>query len=202
MKWVILLGVLLSQFSVATSADEFTRQFLNAAHERTKQTVIYNGAYFSIEYPNGDVPEHFGVCTDVIIRSYRKLGVDLQKLVHEDLKTNFSAYPTERIWRQTVPDRNIDHRRVPNLQVFFKRFGSSLVVSKDKADYKPGDIVTWSLPGNLPHIGIVSDKKANRTGNPLIIHNIGAGPKIDDMLFDYVITGHYRYVPPKYHTQD
>ena len=146
-------------------------------------------------YPGGDVPADLGVCTDVVIRSYRKLGVDLQALVHRDMAANFNAYPSKRIWGLIRPDPNIDHRRVPNLQVFFTRQGKSLPISRNPQDYLPGDLVSWRLPGNLPHIGIVTDKFAADSGNPLIVHNIGAGPRIEDSLFSYDITGHYRYLP-------
>ena len=172
---------------------DIASELAQAAKERTSHFVIYNGAYRTIPYPNGDVPSYFGVCTDVVIRSYRKLGIDLQKKVHEDIIDNFSLYPSKKIWGLTRPDKNIDHRRVPNLQVFFKRHGESLEVKRDAKGYKPGDIVTWMLPGNLPHIGIVIDEKSGDGKRPLIAHNIGYGPKINDMLFDYPVTGHYRY---------
>lgn len=174
--------------------DSLAKQLVNAAIARTRHLVIYNGAYLKISYPNGDVPANIGVCTDVVIRSYRKLGIDLQKRVHEDIARNFHRYPSKRIWGLTKPDKNIDHRRVPNLQVFFKRHGQSLRISKKPADYKPGDLVTWMLPGNLPHIGIVINRKSADGRRPLIVHNIGAGPQAEDMLFNYKITGHYRYL--------
>jgi len=173
------------------SSDELVK----AAIDRTKSTVRYDSSYRSINYPNGDVPANLGVCTDVIIRSYRTLGIDLQELLHVDIKSNFTAYPSKRIWNLNKPDTNIDHRRVPNLAVFFSRFGETLKTSDDMADYQAGDIVTWLLPGNLPHIGIVSDRVNADTGRAMIIHNIGAGPKLQDMIFDYKITGHFRYFP-------
>ncbi len=176
-------------------ADSFPHRLVEAALERTTHTVHYDASYFSISYPGGDVPADRGVCTDVVIRSYRALGIDLQRLVHEDMRHHFNAYPSKRIWGLARPDTNIDHRRVPNLQTFFKRYGIELARSGNSSDYAPGDIVTWMLPGNLPHIGIVTDKKDARSGRPLIVHNIGAGPKLDDMLFFYKITGHYRYEP-------
>ena len=178
--------------------DTFEHDIVRAAKERTTHNIRYDGAYFSIKYPNGDVPSNIGVCTDVVIRTYRKLGTDLQKLVHEDINKNFNKYPSNRIWGLTKPDKNIDHRRVPNLQTFFKRHGTNLPISKIAHDYKPGDLVTWMLPGNLPHIGIITDKLEPNTGNPLIVHNIGGGPETSDILFSYKITGHYRYVPNKY----
>lgn len=189
----IIIAVAL--FAPGAFSSSFEQELVAAALERTKHNVTYNGAYFSIPYPNGDVPEHYGVCTDVVIRSYRALGTDLQRLVHEDMADNFSAYPSKRIWGLSRPDRNIDHRRVPNLQVFFTRHGTSLPISREPEDYSPGDLVTWMLPGNLPHIGIVIDAVSQSTGNPMIVHNIGAGPRVEDVLFSFEITGHYRYVP-------
>lgn len=198
-RFVTLVITLLAQSAFGSS---FEKDLVAAAMERTKHNVIYNGAYFSIPYPNGDVPAHYGVCTDVVIRSYRSLGADLQQLVHEDMTSNFSAYPSERIWGLSRPDRNIDHRRVPNLQVFFTRHGMSLPKSQDAKDYLPGDLVTWMLPGNLPHIGIVTDTRSQSTGNPLIVHNIGAGPRLEDILFSFEISGHYRYIPENYRAID
>ena len=168
---------------------------VEAAIDRTSFRVVYDGSYHSIEYPGGDVPESIGVCTDVVIRTYRKVGIDLQELVHQDIKANFSKYPSKRIWDLNRPDTNIDHRRVPNLQVFFSRYGQVLSISNNAKDYSPGDLVTWMVPGNLPHIGIVTDKYDKETGNPMIVHNIGRGPELEDMLFSFKITGHYRYVP-------
>lgn len=179
-------------------AGEFEEDFVTAAIDRTYHEVTYDGSYLAIAYPNGDVPANIGVCTDVVIRSYRKLGVDLQVLVHEDMASNFEEYPSGRIWGLTRTDRNIDHRRVPNLQVFFSRNGESIAISQQAQDYAPGDLVTWMLPGNLPHIGIVTDQKSETSGNPLVVHNMGAGPKLEDMLFSFAITGHYRYVPMNY----
>jgi len=176
-------------------AESFENKLVSAAIARTIHTVKYDGSYFSIAYPNGDVPNNIGVCTDVVIRAYRALGIDLQKRVHEDMKFNFSSYPSKQIWGLTRTDKNIDHRRVPNLQVFFSRNGEVLPISKQKQDYLPGDIVTWKLAGNLPHIGIVVGGFASETTNPLIVHNIGSGPKKEDVLFEYIITGHYRYKP-------
>lgn len=170
-------------------ADSFTDRLADAAIERTSFNVRYDGFYQKLEYPNGDVPGHIGVCTDVVIRSYRKLGIDLQVLVHEDMRDFFSLYPSKQIWGLTTTDRNIDHRRVPNLQVFFKRHGTELPVTQDKEDYKEGDIVTWMLPGNRPHIGIV----VYHDSKPWVVHNIGAGPKLENVLFEFKITGHYRF---------
>ena len=172
------------------------KDFLLAALERTKHNIIYNGDYFNIEYPNGDIPEGYGVCTDVIIRSYRAINIDLQQLIHEDIIEKFNDYPLRNIWNQNSADSNIDHRRVPNLEIFFSNYGVSIPVSNNPSDYKPGDIVTWDLPGSSPwHIGIVTNKLSSVTNNPLIVHNIGRGPTIDDMIFDFPIRGHYRYFP-------
>lgn len=176
----------------------FEQDFVAAAIDRTLHDVRYDGSYLAIPYPNGDVPKNIGVCTDVVIRSYRRLGTDLQVLVHEDMARNFDEYPSRRIWGLSGTDTNIDHRRVPNLRVFLSRHGAALPVTHNARDYAPGDVVTWILPGNLPHIGIVTDRLSDATGNPLIVHNIGAGPSLDDMLFSYEITGHYRYVPEQY----
>jgi len=189
---MMLVGLLLTQTSFAAS---FQEALVEAALNRTEQDVTYDGQYMEMGYPNGDVPANIGVCTDVVIRTYRALGIDLQQKVHEDMKAHFSKYPSKRIWGLTRTDTNIDHRRVPNLQVFFERFGESLPITDNKDDYKPGDIVTWRLPNNAPHIGIVTDQKGWVTGNPKVVHNIGLGPKLDDMLFLFKITGHYRYAP-------
>ena len=176
--------------------QEFLQRLVTAAIERTNHSVRYVSAYVSIPYPGGDVPADTGVCTDEIIRSYRAVGVDLQKEVHEDMVKNFSAYPHKWRWLLARPDSNIDHRRVPNLMVFFQRKGESLPITSRAEDYSPGDLVTWNLPGNLPHIGIVVDRKSPESGRFMIVHNIGAGPKMEDMLFNWKITGHYRYFGP------
>ncbi|MGD1889122.1 MAG: DUF1287 domain-containing protein [Cyclobacteriaceae bacterium] len=161
------------------------------ALELTQQEVTYDPSYFSIDYPNGDVPSNKGVCTDVVIRAYRKIGIDLQKEVHEDMKAYFSAYPI--IWGLTATDRNIDHRRVPNLMTFFRRKGEEKPISNDARDYAPGDIVCWNLGGATTHIGIVVDKKSKDGKRNLIVHNIGSGQVLADCLFDFKIIGHYRY---------
>ncbi|MFQ3246732.1 MAG: hypothetical protein ACI9SP_003386 [Arenicella sp.] len=191
---ITTLYSVLSLLSTNALADNFESKLVYAAIERTTKSVTYDGSYISISYPNGDVPKNIGVCTDVVIRSYRKLGIDLQKLLHEDIAANFDKYPSKRIWGLNRPDKNIDHRRVPNLQTFLSRQGTSLAISKTPSDYKPGDIVTWMLGGNLPHIGIVTDQEA-ADGTPMIVHNIGSGPQHENMLFSYTITGHYRFMP-------
>ena len=193
---VCALLILFANYSAAENTSQTlnkTNRFINAALIQTKSAIIYNGTYFKIAYPMGDVPAQYGVCTDVIVRAYRQLGIDLQQLVHEDMRNNFALYPAKKNWGQTKTDSNIDHRRVPNLQTFFTRHGKKIPTSNQANDYQPGDIVTWILPGNLPHIGIVSDKYSADGQRPLIVHNIGAGPKLEDMLFAYTISGHYRY---------
>jgi uncharacterized protein YijF (DUF1287 family) len=170
-----------------------------AAVERTRHSVRYDPAYVRIPYPGGDVPSSVGVCTDEVIRAYRAVGVDLQKEVHEDMLAQRSAYP--RKWTTSDAnlkgtDTNIDHRRVPNLMVFFSRNGKSLPLSTALQDYQPGDLVTWNLGGGVTHIGIVVNQKSPASGRYLIVHNIGAGPKMEDVLFHWKIIGHYRYIGP------
>lgn len=162
-----------------------------AALELTKDEVVYDPTYFSIPYPNGDVPEGKGVCTDVVIRTLRKIGIDLQKEVHEDMKSNFNKYPN--IWGLSSTDKNIDHRRVPNLMTYFKRQGKSVAITDNPEDYIPGDIVSWNLSGGTTHIGVVVNKKSRDGKRYLIVHNIGAGQVLEDCLFDFRIIGHYRY---------
>jgi uncharacterized protein YijF (DUF1287 family) len=177
-----------------TKDDTFATRLSHAALDRTKHVVRYEPAYVSLKYPGGDVPADTGVCTDEIIRAYRALGFDLQKLVHEDMKANFSAYPKN--WGLKSPDRNIDHRRVPNLQTFFKRRGTSLPVTDNSADYLPGDLITCTVPPHLPHIALVVPAP-NGGPRPWIVHNIGRGPQYEDRLFEFPLTGHYRWHPAK-----
>jgi uncharacterized protein YijF (DUF1287 family) len=172
--------------------DSFENKLANAAIAIIDSDVIYTPNYVAIKYPNGDVPAKTGVCTDVIIRAYRKLGIDLQKEVHEDLKANFSKYPNLKKWGLKKPDTNIDHRRVPNLEVFFTRKGQKLAVTQNPSDYKTGEIVTWMINGKLPHIGIITHKKSS-DGHPMIVHNVGNGQVLEDCLFRYEIVGHYKY---------
>ena len=179
------------------SQQEFTRHLVAAAIERTHHSVRYVSDYVRIPYPGGDVPADTGVCTDEIIRSYRAVGVDLQKEVHEDMVRSFAVYPNQRRWFLAHPDSNIDHRRVPNLMVFFQRKGESLPITTKAEDYAPGDLVTWDLGRGVPHIGIVVDQKSRWSGRDQIVHNIGAGPKMEDVLFHWKITGHYRYFGPR-----
>jgi hypothetical protein len=178
-----------SQHRDTTSRQEFTRKLVAAAIERTHHSVRYVSDYVSITYPGGDVPEGTGVCTDEVIRSYRAVGVDLQKVVHEDMVRNFDAYPHK--WR-SHPDTNIDHRRVPNLMVFFSRKGEKLPLTTRAEDYSPGDIVAWDLGGGITHIGIVVDRRGP-SGRYMVVHNIGRGPQMEDVLFDWKVIGHYRY---------
>lgn len=176
--------------------QEFLKKLVAAAEERTNHIVRYDPAYVRIPYPGGDVPADTGVCTDEVIRSYRAVGIDLQKEVHEDMAKNRSAYPQK--WRtlESRTDTSIDHRRVPNLMVFFRRMGEALEITDRAADYLPGDLVTWDLGGDVPHIGIVVKEKSAEGGRHLIVHNIGEGPKREDVLFEWKITGHYRYYGP------
>jgi uncharacterized protein YijF (DUF1287 family) len=185
-----------AQSAARTAREEFTRHLVAAAVERTHHPVRYVSAYVRIPYPGGDVPPDTGVCTDEIIRTYRAVGVDLQKEVHEDMLPNFTAYPNKRRWRLAHPDSNIDHRRVPNLMVFFQRKGESLPTTARAEDYAPGDLVTWDLGGGVPHIGIVVDQRIRWSNHYMIVHNIGEGPKMEDVLFNWKITGHYRYFGP------
>ncbi|UII78034.1 DUF1287 domain-containing protein [Flagellimonas sp. CMM7] len=187
---LILLVLLFNMVWSQTVIEEV--DLVESALELTKQDVTYDPSYFSIDYPNGDVPSDKGVCTDVIIRAYRKIGVDLQQLVHEDMKANFNAYP--KIWGLSSTDKNIDHRRVPNLMTFFKRIGAEKSISNNAEDYLPGDIVCWNLRGAITHIGIVVDKKSRDHKRNLIVHNIGRGQVLEDMLFDFRIIGHYRFI--------
>lgn len=164
-------------------------RLLEGADRQVGVTVVYDGSYRKLAYPGGDVPAERGVCTDVVVRAFRGAGIDLQLLVHEDMTRAFAAYP--RAWGMRAPDRNIDHRRVPNLATFFARHGTALPVSRNAADYLPGEIVTWRLPSGLPHVGLVSARVDG--GRPLVIHNIGAGTVYEDVLFAFPITGRYRY---------
>jgi len=186
----VLLRLLLIGLFFSTAQDNFFVKLSDAAIELTHQHVQYDPAYFVIQYPNGDVPGNKGVCTDVIIRVYRKVGIDLQKEVHEDMKENFKLYP--QLWRLKKADKNVDHRRVPNLMTYFERHGAVLKKSKDPEDYAYGDIVTWDLGKGIGHIGIVINKKSEDNARYLIVHNIGNGQEIADCLFSYEITGHYR----------
>ncbi len=185
--YIILFAVL---YTYGQSFD--AKDIASEALKLTYEDVHYDPSYFSISYPNGDVPKGKGVCTDVIIRAYRKLGIDLQKEVHEDMVKNFSLYP--KIWGLKRTDTNIDHRRVPNLMMFFGRFGKEKPMTQKASDYIPGDIVCWNLGGAITHIGIVSSIRSNDGKRYQIIHNIGTGQVLQDCLFDYKIIGHYAYL--------
>ncbi len=189
----LLIGAiaLLPLCSVAQST--FENRLSEAAIERTSHFVLYDGRYERLNYPMGDVSANRGVCTDVVIRAYRQLDIDLQQLVHEDMTDDFDAYPAD--WGLTRPDANIDHRRVPNLERFFVRHGQSLGVSDQADRFLPGDLVTWRINGRLPHIGIVVTERSRDGLRPMIVHNIALGPRMEDVLFDYPMTGHYRYQP-------
>lgn len=169
----------------------FGEKLSNAAIGIIDPEVVYTPNYVSIKYPNGDVPPKTGVCTDVVIRAYRRLNIDLQKEVHEDMKSNFSKYP--KTWGLKTTDKNIDHRRVPNLEIFFERKGEKLAVSQNPSDYKTGDLVTWMIADKLPHIGIITHLKSNDGTRPMIVHNVGSGQVLEDCLFSWKIVGHFRY---------
>jgi uncharacterized protein YijF (DUF1287 family) len=187
-----IAAILMMLNVTVAQASSVSDKLVAAAIDRTKSLVIYNGAYEKIAYPMGDINPYFGVCTDVIIRTFRKINFDFQQAIHEDMVENFSKYP--KLWGLKTPDRNIDHRRVPNIRTFLKHKGASLPVSHDAADYEAGDLVTWMLPGNKPHIGIVINER-NNNKVPRIVHNVGWGTTKENFLFQYPITGHYRYLP-------
>ena len=190
---VLLLGWIVAVLPAhGEGREETVRKVTDAALAQTQTTVRYDAAYVSLPYPGGDVPLEGGVCTDVIVRAFRAAGVDLQRSVHEDMAKHFSAYP--KLWSLRKPDSNIDHRRVPNLMTFFTRSGKALPVTQNAVDYQPGDVVSWIIPGGLGHIGLVAAAaSAEDPARHLMIHNIGAGAKLEDVLFTYKITGHYRY---------
>lgn len=193
MKHILLLFTLcVVWLPCANAQSDFAQRLSEAAIALTDREVMYDPSYFTIAYPGGDVPADRGVCTDVVIRAYRSLGIDLQVLVHEDMKAHFSVYPKH--WGLSKPDRNIDHRRVPNLMTFFGRHGKSLPESSLAAEYIPGDIVCWRLSGGATHIGIVVSNKSRDGQRHRIVHNIGGGQVMEDVLFAYSIIGHYRYV--------
>jgi uncharacterized protein YijF (DUF1287 family) len=190
---LVALALFLAGPLAAQPAGDVAGRVLAGAERQVEVTVVYDGTYRRLGYPGGDVPPERGVCTDVVVRAYRNAGVDLQVLVHEDLRRSFAAYP--RAWGMRGPDRNIDHRRVPNLATFFARHGQALPVSREARDYRPGDIVTWRLASGLPHVGIVSARLEG--GRPLVIHNIGAGTVFEDVLFANPVTGRFRYPVPR-----
>ncbi|MCI5044425.1 MAG: DUF1287 domain-containing protein [Aquisalinus sp.] len=195
---ILLIAAFLLPLVAASAQEEmdFGEQLAQAALESLRPDIQYNGSYQALDYPWGDVPATQGVCSDVLVRAYRQLGVDLQKRLHEDMTAAFSAYPAARVWGQSRPDRNIDHRRVLNLEVYFARKGSELPVSRDPASYQPGDIVSWMVPkfggGTTPHIGIVSADKA-ADGTPLVIHHLSGTPRHENVLFLWPVKKHFRY---------
>jgi len=192
--FIRLLILLLVSASLAAEAQQPASRIgrvLEGAYQQIGKTTIYDGTYRRLSFPGGDVPLERGVCTDVVVRAYRHAGLDLQLLVNQDMTRSFHAYP--QLWGLSKPDSNIDHRRVPNLAAFFKRHGTTLPISSRASDYTAGDIVTWLLASGVPHIGLVADRQEG--GRPLVIHNIGAGARAEDVLFSYAITGHYRYDP-------
>ncbi len=188
---ILLFSIYIFSYINSNAQSNFYSTLADSALTLTKQIVYYDPAYFTIKYPKGDVPSDRGVCTDVIIRAYRKLGIDLQKEVHEDMQANFDKYPKK--WGIKHTDKNIDHRRVPNLMVFFTRHGVEKTITTNPKDYKPGDIVCWDLAGGVTHIGIVVNKKSYDGKRYLLVHNIGGGQVIEDCLFSYKIIGHYKY---------
>ncbi len=214
MKYILLLGLFINSLGCQENKEKpksiveikeikknisieviqpktFAEKLSNAAISIIDPEVVYTPSYVGIKYPNGDVPEKTGVCTDVVIRAYRKLGIDLQKEVHEDMKINFSKYP--KTWGLKTTDKNIDHRRVPNLETFFTRKGEKLAVSQNSNDYKTGEIITWMIGDKLPHIGIITHLKSNDGKRPMIVHNVGGGQVLEDCLFSYTIVGHFRF---------
>lgn len=190
MKFKTCFLIIIYSFAIFAQTN-FANKLSVAAIALTNQFVVYDPSYVKIPYPNGDVPKNKGVCTDVVIRAYRKLDIDLQKEVHEDMLLNFNKYPAK--FGLKKPDSNIDHRRVPNLMVFFSRKGKTKILSKNIKDYIPGDIVCWDLGEGLTHIGLVVDKKSDDGQRYLIVHNIGGGQELSDCLFDFKIIGHYVY---------
>jgi len=189
MKYILLFTLSLTSFYAVKTT--FRQKLVQAAISLTDDNVTYDPSYFAIAYPNGDVPKNKGVCTDVIIRTYRKVGIDLQKEVHIDMTKHFNLYP--KMWGLKHADTNIDHRRIPNLMIFFSRHGKVLVKTTDPNDYSPGDIVCWDLGAGTTHIGIVIDQKSDDGKYYKVVHNIGAGQVVEDVLFDYKIIGHYYY---------
>lgn len=187
----VFLTIIISTVTNIFGQSNFYDRLSDSTVTLTKQNVRYDQSYYQLSYPNGDVPRDKGVCTDVVIRAYRKLGIDLQKEVHEDMKPNFSKYPKN--WGLSGPDKNIDHRRVPNLMTFFNRHGTTKPITTNPKDYVPGDIVCWNLGGSVTHIGLVVKLKSADGKRHLIVHNIGSGQIVEDCLFNFKIIGHYRY---------
>lgn len=195
-KTIVLFLTLFLLYSFKQDSSRVYK-LIEQAIQQTKTKVVYDPSYVKLDYPNGDVPKGTGVCTDLIIRAYRGIGLDLQKEVHLDMKKNFEKYP--KLWKLKAPDPNIDHRRVPNLMIYFERKNAKLKIGDKSEDYKPGDLVTWNLQNKnsmsgITHIGMVTNIKSMTSDNWLIAHNIGSGNVLEDMLFDYTIIGHYRFL--------
>jgi uncharacterized protein len=167
------------------------KKVIDAAIEQTNITRGYDPAYVKLAYPNGDVPMQTGVCSDVVIRAFRKVNIDLQKEIHEDMVKSFAEYPNK--WGLKRPDTNIDHRRVPNLMTYFKRQGKALAITTNAQDYLPGDIVAWDLGGGITHIGMMTNLLSDTAKTCQVVHNIGAGARVENVLFNWKIIGHYRY---------
>jgi uncharacterized protein YijF (DUF1287 family) len=189
----LLLAGLFLGAAPAAAGPPLAPKFIQAAAALENRGVGFDSGYRRIPYPMGDVPANVGVCADVVVRAYRAIGIDLQQRVHEDMARHFALYPKK--WGLRGPDPNIDHRRVLNLRVFFARHGTSLKITQDPRDYKPGDLVTWNLDprGSTPHIGIVMPRRSTDGARPLMMNNLGQGQIYEDILFAYKITGHYRY---------
>jgi len=189
--WASVLALALLAPADAGQSNSTSSRVLEGAYRQVGVTIHYDGRYQSIPFPGGDVPRERGVCTDVLVRAYRDAGIDLQVLVHRDMSSDFEAYPG--LWGLSRPDPSIDHRRVGNLATFFRRHGEALPISTRAEDFRPGDIVTWRLASGRPHIGLVTDRVQD--GRPLVVHNVGAGVQVEDVLFAYEMTGHFRYDP-------
>lgn len=190
MRFFLVLVLVLANFTLAQGSRK-AQTVSQSALRQIGVTLYYDPAYSSLAYPNGDVPLERGVCTDVVIRAFRAVGVDLQKLVHEDMRRAFAVYP--KLWGLSRPDRNIDHRRVANLEVFLARRGKQLALSSRGLDYRAGDVVTWTLPSGRLHIGVVTDKLEPSGLRPLVVHNVGAGAQLEDILFLYKMRMRFRY---------
>ena len=190
MRSIVVAFVLTVALSLAARAEPTPSALVSAARAQVGVTLVYDPSYQRIGYPMGDVPLERGVCSDVVIRAFRAVGIDLQEELHRDMKRHFADYP--KSWGLTAPDPNIDHRRVPNLATWFARRGYALAITPKASAYQPGDIVTWTLDSGRPHIGIVSDRRSDDGARPLVIHNIGWGAREEDALLAYRISGHFR----------
>ena len=191
MKKVLVIIIIIFTSFIIRAQENFQSRLADSCINLIDKSIIYDPTYVKIKYPNGDVDKKRGVCTDVIIRAYRMFDIDLQREVHEDMKANFSKYPPN--WGLNKPDKNIDHRRVPNLMMYFSRYGKELTITDNPDDYKPGHIVCWDLGNGILHIGIVLKQKKTNNNNRLVLHNIGRGQIAEDILFKYRIIGHYIY---------